>query len=358
MVLCWVDVLTPKQAMFLWKLAPKLEHAGFKVLITSRRYRELNGVMKLRKINSIIIGKHGGKTLQGKLKASISRTMGLAKLIMKLKPEVAISFASVEAARITFGLRIPHVCLCDSPHSTAVAKLTIPLIQKLLTPWIIPKRRWTQYGIMEKNIIHYRALDPYVWLKDYQPDRKIVEELKLDLSKPIIVVRASESWASYLIGKVNELGLPKDLVNFILECSFDVQFIVLARYWNQIQALRRVLKRRAIIPNRVVDSTSLLYYSSVFIGGGGTMNTEAALIGIPTISCYPREPYTIEKFLISKGLVHKIEKPEETLNLLKEILENLDYWRKKHKNEAMKLMKKMEDPIPKVISVVKEVCEI
>ena len=38
------------------------------------------------------------------------------------------------------GLAIKLVTLCDSPHADPIMRLTLPLIQELLIPEIIPKK--------------------------------------------------------------------------------------------------------------------------------------------------------------------------------------------------------------------------
>ena len=44
----------------------------------------------------------------------------------------------------------------------------------------------------------------------------------------------------------------------------------------------------------------------LFIGAGGTMTREAALLGIPTISIYQDELLDVDKYLIEKGcMIHK-----------------------------------------------------
>jgi predicted glycosyltransferase len=44
-------------------------------------------------------------------------------------------------------------------------RLVIPLVQKLLIPWIIPKKEFTKFGIDSKDIIHYRAIDAAIIVK-------------------------------------------------------------------------------------------------------------------------------------------------------------------------------------------------
>ena len=63
---------------------------------------------------------------------------------------MVVSFCSPETARISFGLGIKHIAFSDTPHADAVMQLTVPLIQKLLIPQIIPKNEFVKYGINKK----------------------------------------------------------------------------------------------------------------------------------------------------------------------------------------------------------------
>lgn len=56
----------------------------------------------------------------------------------------------------------------------------------------------------------------------------------------------------------------------------------------------------AIVPKETIDALSLLYNSDFMIGAGGTMNRESAILGIPTVSCYPQELLGVDKYLIEK----------------------------------------------------------
>jgi len=89
----------------------------------------------------------------------------MSRKIEVFSPDLAISYCSPEAARISFGLGIKHIAFCDSPHANAVMRLTLPLIQKLLIPHVIPKNEFSRYGIDKKNIISYKAIDAVVTIK-------------------------------------------------------------------------------------------------------------------------------------------------------------------------------------------------
>ena len=100
--------------------------------------------------------------------------VAIGKKIKRFEPDLVISYGSPEAARISFGLGIKHIMFCDSPHANAVMKLTLPLIQKLLIPYVISKKEFSKYGIKEKDIVQYKAIDAVVTMK-----RKINENYNL-----------------------------------------------------------------------------------------------------------------------------------------------------------------------------------
>ncbi|HXV50610.1 MAG TPA: DUF354 domain-containing protein, partial [Nitrosopumilaceae archaeon] len=134
----WFDILTPKQLLFFEPMIRKLQKNN-QVLCTSRNYREVVELAKIRGTNLVFIGKHGGADRLDKLNASLLRMNGLLSKIRKFAPHLTVSFCSPEAARISYGLGVKHIAFCDSPHAEAVMRLSIPLVQKLLIPWIIPK---------------------------------------------------------------------------------------------------------------------------------------------------------------------------------------------------------------------------
>ncbi len=343
----WIDVLTPKQVYFFGELNRRLEAKGHDVFKTTRRYREVNELMEVKGMNATVVGKHGGPTLEGKLIAGAHRIGELARIIGKLKPDLAISFSSPEAARTAFGLAIPHYTVNDSPHSTSVARLTIPLSRKLFSPKIIPAKAWVELGATSSMVVHYNALDPVVWLKTLAPDPSVLRELGLDNTRPIVVFRAEESFASYLLGHASakESVIIPVINNLLRAYEGPIQVVALPRYAEQIPAIRASFHNRIIVPRRVIDGPSLLFFTSIFIGAGGTMTAEAALLGTPTVSCYPREPYLVESHLIKANLVTRINDPEKAVKRIIQMLGDLEKIRQAQRERAKALISSMEDPI-------------
>ena len=351
-----IDVLTPKQLMFFPKLAERLEDKGHETLMTTRKYREVSQLLQKRGIEAVTVGEHGGGDLRDKLLASTDRIKHLVGVFDDFSPDVAVSFSSPEMARASYGLGTPHVCVNDSPHSVAVANLTIPLSKRLLTPDMIPIQEWMRFGIAEEDVVQYHALDPWAWLRDFEPDRGVLDELGLDDSAPIVTLRVPEIFASYLLGNSGAHMALREFIARFLELRGDVQIVVVPRYGEQVQELDTEFGDRIVLCESVIDGASLIAFSDVFVGMGGTMSAEAALLGVPTISCYPEE-YIIEDYLIEEGLITKELDPERLLKEIMEVLGNVDERKGLAKERARTLVSGFEDPIDVIGSEVEKILD-
>ena len=338
----WIDILTPKQLLF---SEPIIEKLGQKhdILCTSREYNEVKKLAKIRHFDLIFVGKHGGGDKKSKLKASIERIEKLSKKIKNFEPDVVISFGSPEAARISFGLGIKHIMFCDSPHANAVMRLTLPLIQKLLIPYVIPKKEFSKFGINEKDIVQYKAIDAVVTMQR-KINQNIISPFKNN-NKKNILIRVEEEEASYTSKSSKIIPIIQKIANDYN----DENIIVLGRYTQQIINLQKIMGKKIKVIKMSFDGKYLLNDTDVFIGSGGTMTAESALMGIPTIS-YNAVPNIIENFLVKKSLVKRETNPEKVSNEIKRI-----FARKNDQNQkrAKKVVKQMEDPIEKLIKIIK-----
>ncbi len=98
------------------------------------------------------------------------------------------------------------------------------------------------------------------------------------------------------------------------------------------------------------DGKYLLKNTDVFIGSGGTMTAESALMGIPTIS-YNAVPNIIENFLVRKQLIKRETNPEKVSNQITKFFEST---KQSNQLKAEKILNQMEDPVKKLISVIKD----
>jgi len=349
----WIDINTPKQVIYFDRLIKIFQEKHYEVIVTSRIYRELNQMLEKFRIDTYIAGKHGGKTLEGKLDASLDRAKELLKFISKEKPDVLVSLNSDVAARVAFGLQIPHISSSDCPFAIAINKLTCPLLTKLLTPKAIKLEKWLQFGISADKIIRYDAVDAVAWIKYLQPNPQILEEVNINRENPIIVLRPEETFAAYVLDFSIKEPVIFPTIRAILDNFPKVQIIALPRYEEHIKVFKKAFQDKIIIPEKVIDVPSLLTFSSLVMGFGGTITQEAAILGVPAISCYLGELWC-DDYLEEKGLLYKARTPEEAAEISIKILKNLKDYLKKHKELAKKELQKMDDPIELFAKVVFE----
>lgn len=341
----WIDVLTPKQVLFYEPLAEEFRRRDFEVFTTSRRYRELEFLAENLGLDLDYVGRHGGSKLGEKVRVSGERVAELSQRIPS-DIDAAVSFSSPECARVAFGLGIPHFAINDSPHSESVARLTIPLSKILFTPWLIPSSAWTRFGIDAKQVIHYHALDPYVWIKYRRRRNAFHEEVKLDKARKTIVIRLEERRAAYL------LDSSPNWANKILDAlSSSVEhcnIVVLCRYEDQLREVSDRYGSRFIVPQGAVDGLNLLERTDVFIGMGGTMTAEAVLLGVPTISAYPKS-FLIESFLLKRGLIMKPKSAEALVKLTSSLVDD-EKLRTRLREKSKRLLREMKDPTVEIVS--------
>jgi predicted glycosyltransferase len=338
----WIDFLTPKQLLFFEPLIKKLSKKH-ELLCTTRDYREAKELAKIRKLDVLIVGRHGGGEKAGKLLANIDRMKSLFKIIRKFNPELTLSFCSPDASRISFGLGINHIAFCNSPHSEKVMRLTVPLVQKLLIPKHIPKKEFTKYGISAKNVIQYNALDEYLIVKG-KIFHNTIPKLPFKKKKTILF-RTHEIQASYPSRKVNTIEIIKKLASEFP----DFNIIVLGRYYDEIKSLKRKMGKRIVVLDKVVDSGEILSLCDVFVGSGGTMTSEAVLRGVPTLS-YNAVPNHDEKYLVRLGMLPRAENLSKIIRVTRKLI-NSD--RQNLEKEAKKFLNSMENPHSKLFDIKK-----
>jgi len=338
----WFDILTPKQVMFFRRAVTLLRDSSHDVLCTSRQYREAVELARIKKLDLTVVGSHGGADRYGKLRQSASRTFELAEVVERFRPDAAVTFASPEGARVAFGLGIKHIGFNDSPHAEAVARLTIPLTSKLLCPWVIPHSAWTGYGIARKDITRYHALDPAAWLKhDETPE--------VEQGKKTILLRLEESKASYIADK--RLGTTKTIDDFVNELWQSANIMVLCRYQDQIAEVEARYGSKVQILKDVIDGTALIKSAQLFVGAGGTMTAEAALLGKPTISIAPLR-FHIEKYLVTSGLVKRATSSKSLVKLGRKMISDRRY-RQTQQKKAARILAGMEDPTDRMIGALR-----
>src|SRR5439155_13965442 len=92
----------------------------------------------------------------------------------------------------------------------------------------------------------------------------------------------------------------------------DVKLVMLPRNGKQVTILKErwpelVRTGKLRIPEHVGDGLNLIWYSDLVISGGGTMNREAAALGVPVYSTFRGQIGAVDQYLSRKGRLVLLE---------------------------------------------------
>lgn len=312
--------------------------SSFQLTITTRDYSELNRFLTRLDLKTKSLGKHGGGDLLEKLKAGISRERELISFANEGEFDYSFSFISPEAARVSFGLGLPHFICSDSPHASAPSRLAVPLSSALFSPFPISKRRWTQYGLRDQQVLKYHALDPWAWLRN--------SKLKSTTGvRGRVLIRLEEWFASYFKQGQGVSAVLNKLIEGIGRLG-DFEVVLIPRYDDQRVWARKEFGHKAVVPSDAIDGVAEISQSDLLIGGGATMTQEAALLGVPNISYFPSASLDVfTQYYFPKKLSVKASSPQRLLKETFRLLSNIEREKKLFAQRAERETSKFVDPV-------------
>ncbi len=341
--------MTPKQVLFFGPVIQELRSKGAEVLATSRRYREVGPLAERAGLDLKYVGDRGTRGPEDQLLAATRRQAEMIPIVQEFRPNVAVSIASAVCARVAFGLGIKHIAVNDSPHSEVAGRLSIPLSHHLLCPWVIPFKAWERFGIQRRQVTTYHALDPAAWLKRAPLPGPIP---KLNPEKKTITVRVQESDAPYLANA--DLTWTDKLLGALVDAFPDSNLVALCRYDFQVEEVRAKFGSRLLVPDEVVSGHNLLAATDLFVGMGGTMNAEAALMGVPTISAFQGSLYT-DGYLESVGLLARAGTAAALVSHAKQFTSR--GYKALYGKKSRRVLDSMDDPVPTIVRFVAKTAE-
>ena len=89
----------------------------------------------------------------------------------------------------------------------------------------------------------------------------------------------------------------------------DAQVVLLPRTPEQAASFAGAAG--VIIPERPVDGPSLVWVADAVISAGGTMNREAAVLGVPTWTTFAGELGAVDRWLIEQGRMQVLARAED-----------------------------------------------
>ena len=357
----WIDLDNSPHVPLFVPLIKDYRENGVEVILTARNHSQTVELLQKAGFDKTfeIIGKHYGKSKIKKIYGLIIRAKQLSSFIKKFQKNkvnvmVAVSHGSRAMVLAAKWLKIPIISLYDYEFTeTAIFNY---LSDQVLIPDKIPDNTLDKINLSKSKRIKYQGYKEELYLKNYQPDKNFWQnftaENNLNLTEDIILtaLRPPATTANYH-NNFSE-NLFSELLKYVLN-HVQTFTVILPRTNEQRGEIKQLIdslninKNRYFLLDKTINGLDLACCVDLLISGGGTMNREAALLGIPVYSIFAgkqgsldlhmeqnrlitfiRQPQDLKKIKLEKRIskptnINRIDLPNDIENVLKE---KINYW--------------------------------
>jgi predicted glycosyltransferase len=294
----WIDMTNSPHVPFFRPLIRLLEERGHQVRVSARDFAQTLELLEAASIAHEVVGPpHGGAGRAGKVRAMGSRLRALRSWARAQGFDLALSHASHELPLAARSLGVRSAYAYDYEFARAQHTLGSRAATRVVAPEAIPQGRLDRLGATSAKVRRYPGLKEEYYLSGFSPDHAVLDELGLDSSRVLVVVRTPPEVSLY-----HRHGNP--LFADVLERLGNdpaVQAVVLPRTPVQRDVLGDGALPSLVLPEHAIDAQSLVALADLVVSAGGTMNREAVALGTPAWTTFAGTMGAVDEGLIADG---------------------------------------------------------
>ncbi|MEN9571781.1 MAG: hypothetical protein RL172_3012 [Bacteroidota bacterium] len=309
----WFDISNSPHVNMFYQLIKELESDGHEVIITSRPLANTIALLDQKGLKHTTVGEHYGKSFFKKVFGYPIRVNQLRKFLRNQKIDVAISQSSFHSPVVAKLIGVPSIYTNDNEHAMG-NKPAFICASTILIPENLAIEKVATAGVSASKVKQYPGVKEgiYLWSKG-----EVIQEKRKQMTpgNVKIYIRPEPQTAQYYKGKENFLD------DTILALQDKYKIIVLPRDANQSAHYKQAKFNKTFVPDKPLGFDEIAADCTIFVGAGGSMTREMAILGIPTISVYQDDLLDVDSFLLSKGLM--LHEPNITPEKVTSYIESL-----------------------------------
>jgi len=287
----WIDFINTPQVHFFIPFIKEFSKKNHETILTCRDSGNTIELLKQYNLRFHIIGDNVGKGIIQKFIFFPKRLVKLCRFIRKHKSDIAASQSSFYQPIVAKIFNIPCLYTNDNEHAKGNI-FGFLFATRVVLPITLQNKKFTKKWPLKSKVTFYPGVKEAVYLSQ-QP-----ELLSLAKEKKSKIYFRPEPWnAQYYKGPLNFFD------NTLLELSKEFQVIILPRDKKQSQYYIQDKFKTITVAQKPVTLQSIVSDCMMFIGAGGSMTRELAILGISVISIYQGKMLCVDQYLVDKGLM-------------------------------------------------------
>lgn len=317
----WIDLENSPHIPFFEPIIKELQRRDCELVLTARDCFQVCELADMAGLRYRKIGRHYGKNSIAKLVGLCVRVLQTTPTILRERPAISVSHGSRTLMVLSALLGIRSINIAD--YEFADFRLTTWIGSKrkkwIMTPEVIPSAIFEKNGMLRDHVLHYPGIKEDVYVPFFQPDSSLKAVLGFKPNDVVVTLRPPATEAHYHNPESEKLLMA---VFDLLETHPEAATVLLPRTHKQEAELRRARPElfatgRIVVPKHALNGLDLIWYSDVVISGGGTMNREAAALGVPVYSLFRGTLGAVDKHLAETGKLVLLESEKDVRENLK-----------------------------------------
>ncbi len=305
-----IDIGHPAHVHYFRNLIKVMEKKGHTFFVTAREKEFTHQLLEISGIKYQNRGK-GASGTTGKILYLIKGDYTLIKAGIKFKPDLFLSFGSSYAAHAAKILGVPHIAFDDTEHAKLEHLLYVPFTKCILTPDSFKK----SFG--SKHIRFAGSMDmAYLHPKYFAPNNEYLKKSGLH-NKTYFLLRFVSWSASHDVG---QSGFTTNGKNELINLLSRNGEIIISSEGVLPEELRKYLYKGE--PDQI---HTILKNASMFISESGSMATEAAVLGTPSVVVNSGAKYFgVFEYISRFGNLFYYDNESDAIKQIKKLLDTPD----------------------------------
>lgn len=290
----WFDLSNSPHINLFAKMIRDLESAGHEVVITCRPLANTIDLLDLHGFRYEVVGVHYGGKLTAKIFGFPVRVWQLWKYLRGKKIDVAISQSSFHSPITASLLGVRSIYMNDNEHAMGNIPSFV-FARKIMVPEFLSAEKLRRQWAHPAKVVNYPGVKEGIYL--WELERRLRESAPKGAAKdkPSVYVRPEPWTAQYYKGSRNFMD------ELLLGVKDKVNVTVLPRGKDQGAHYRGAQFAGVRVVDTALDIADIAPDCDMFVGAGGTMTREMAVLGIPTVSVYQDELLDVDRYLLDVG---------------------------------------------------------